>query len=262
LALQLWACERPHAGGAIAGHKVAEAAVDLRGGLSDRHHLRGESFARMPASRRDFAMVLVLAVADAGSEFERVHDFANYPARQAFLAPYLEPPFGYTIENDEVTIRAGRVVNPRLADNLSGSLAIELRALTGNGAELAGKVVTRISLGCLAGQASMEGVELRGPLLDEQPIADRMALVLVEYTAEGFAARDAHPIPAAEGSAAERRVSIQSASVESLASVPGINRKLALEIVKARPYRSLEDLVRARGIGEKMLRKLRHHLRL
>jgi hypothetical protein len=241
---------------------VAEAAVDLRGDLRGwPHHLRGESFARTPADRRDYAMVLVLA-ADAGSEFERVQDFANYPARQAFLAPYIEGPFGYTIENGEVTLRAGRIVNPRLADNLSGSLALELRALTGNGDELAGRVVTRISLGSLAGQASIEGVELRGPVLDGQLDPDRMALILVEYTAEGYAARDAHPVPGGEVSAAERRVSIQSASVESLASVPGINRKLAIEIVKARPYRTLEDLVKARGIGEKMLRKLRDHLRL
>jgi hypothetical protein len=36
--------------------------------------------------------------------------------------------------------------------------------------------------------------------------------------------------------------------------------RLAVEIVKARPFRSLAELVKARGIGEKLLRKLREHL--
>jgi DNA uptake protein ComE-like DNA-binding protein len=39
--------------------------------------------------------------------------------------------------------------------------------------------------------------------------------------------------------------------------VAGLNRKLAVAIVKARPFRSLDDLVRVRGIGDKTVRRLR-----
>jgi len=52
-------------------------------------------------------------------------------------------------------------------------------------------------------------------------------------------------------------VSIQTADVDQLAGVKGLNRKLALEIIKARPFTSLADLVRVRGIGPKTLEKLK-----
>src|SRR5262249_3146727 len=68
------------------------------------------------------------------------------------------------------------------------------------------------------------------------------------------------PAPATETRG--RRISIQTATVEELAKVKGLTRKLAAEIVKLRPCATLDDLVRVRGIGEKTLRKLREHLTL
>jgi competence ComEA-like helix-hairpin-helix protein len=61
---------------------------------------------------------------------------------------------------------------------------------------------------------------------------------------------------------ASHRVSIQTASVEELARVKGLNTQVAKEIVKARPFTSLEDLVKVRGIGRKSLDKLRSLLSL
>ena len=58
------------------------------------------------------------------------------------------------------------------------------------------------------------------------------------------------------------RVSVQTASVDELASVAGLNKKLAQAIVKARPFHALEDVVRVRGIGDKMLQRLRDQLTL
>jgi competence protein ComEA len=53
------------------------------------------------------------------------------------------------------------------------------------------------------------------------------------------------------------KVSIMTASVEELAGVPGVNRKLAADIVKHRPYKSMDELVKVRGIGPKMILILR-----
>jgi competence ComEA-like helix-hairpin-helix protein len=58
------------------------------------------------------------------------------------------------------------------------------------------------------------------------------------------------------------RVSVQTASVDELAGVDGLNRKLAQAIVKARPFQALEDVVKVRGIGDKMLQRLRDQLTL
>jgi len=52
-------------------------------------------------------------------------------------------------------------------------------------------------------------------------------------------------------------VSIQTASVEELARVKGLNLKIAKEIVKARPFAALEDLLRVHGVGRKTFDKIR-----
>jgi competence ComEA-like helix-hairpin-helix protein len=62
--------------------------------------------------------------------------------------------------------------------------------------------------------------------------------------------------------ATARLVSINTASLDDLAKVEGLNRKLAAEIIKARPFRQFEDLTRVRGVGDKTLRRLRSVLSL
>ena len=308
-ALQLWACEGPHAGGPLAGMKVAEAPIELPWDATNApHHLHAEAFAHLPADRREYSMVLVLA-SRSGAAFEEVADYANYPARQPFVGPHLDGSIGYGVEGGEVVLRAGRVVNPRAAGNLSGSLALELRALTGwkSPHDLEGHLLARASLGRLAGQSALEDLALRAPYAAPPEGRWPLALVLVEYTTEGFVARDSFPLaptaqaePFREAAAPEPAavaaepatmaspepteapveqvpvehewvdteirvtmeprlplVSTQTGSVGELAAVPGMRRKVALGIVMALSFRSLDEIAKTRAIVEELLRKLR-----
>lgn len=82
-ALQLWACEEPYGGGALSGIKVAEAPIELPpDGQAAGPQLDAVAFAHLPASSRDYSMVLVLAAGQPGA-FDQVHDFANYPRASA-----------------------------------------------------------------------------------------------------------------------------------------------------------------------------------
>jgi DNA uptake protein ComE-like DNA-binding protein len=80
------------------------------------------------------------------------------------------------------------------------------------------------------------------------------------------AARATPSVPAATPAAvtepAAGLVSVQHSTLDQLAKVPGLNRKLAQEIIKARPFKNLEQLKKVRGIGEATLRKLRAVLTL
>ncbi|MFT3924385.1 MAG: helix-hairpin-helix domain-containing protein [Myxococcales bacterium] len=60
----------------------------------------------------------------------------------------------------------------------------------------------------------------------------------------------------------DQRISITQASVEELSALEGLSRKVALEIVKSRPFASIDELVRVRGIGPRMLQNLRGRLKL
>jgi competence ComEA-like helix-hairpin-helix protein len=61
---------------------------------------------------------------------------------------------------------------------------------------------------------------------------------------------------------APRLLSIQTASVEELAKLKGLNLRIAKEIVKARPFSSLDDLLKVNGVGKKTLDRIRSLIRL
>ena len=70
--------------------------------------------------------------------------------------------------------------------------------------------------------------------------------------------------PAAEAAkAVDGVVNLNTAPVEVLGLLPGIGPAKATEIVvyrKKRPFRTVDELVRIKGIGRKMVRRLRVHL--
>ena len=59
-----------------------------------------------------------------------------------------------------------------------------------------------------------------------------------------------------------RALSVQTASLDELAKLPGLSLKIAKEIVKNRPFASLDALLSVRGIGDKTLRRLKGLLTL
>jgi competence ComEA-like helix-hairpin-helix protein len=58
------------------------------------------------------------------------------------------------------------------------------------------------------------------------------------------------------------QVSLNEASVEDIETVKGISKKLAQNIVAARPFGSLEDLLNVKGMGMKLLEKIRTFISL
>lgn len=67
---------------------------------------------------------------------------------------------------------------------------------------------------------------------------------------------------AASDKDAVKPVSINKASENELAAIKGLSRDVARAIIAARPYAALEDVCKAKGIGQKKLEKLRALLAL
>jgi hypothetical protein len=97
-----------------------------------------------------------------------------------------------------------------------------------------------------------------------EPAAANAIPPLAVKTAAPEAAKAVAPIALAKSpaNASTKGVSVNTADVEELAAVQGLNKKLAEGIVKKRPFASLDDLRRVKGLGARVLAMVRPRLRL
>lgn len=277
-ALQLWACDAPFDGVAIRGTKVAELPVANQAWIS------ALTPAFPPAGRAEHSMVLVLASGQDGS-FDQVNDYANFPQTEIFVQPRLTGTTGFSLAEDSVTLNVDAIDNPRSADNLSGSLSLELWAYADSKPE--GIQLAAANLGSLAGQNSWYELAIDAPLIAKPAGTWNIALLLREWTNAGYVTRDfanfALPVswaaettpeakpaavakPAAKAApkvaAAPASVSVNKASEAELAAVKSLPKAVAAAIVAARPFKTLDELVKVKGMGVKMLDKLKGSLSL
>ncbi|MDY6878730.1 MAG: helix-hairpin-helix domain-containing protein [Thermodesulfobacteriota bacterium] len=65
------------------------------------------------------------------------------------------------------------------------------------------------------------------------------------------------PLKATQGESSSTLVDLNKATAEQLEAIKGIGPVLSQRIIAGRPYKSIEDLLRVRGIGPKRLKRLR-----
>lgn len=367
--LELWACPEPHSGGSPQGTPVAAVALELPTPIVPYlHRIEARAAARLPSGNAAHAMVLML-VSDADGR--RVHDYTNYGRLQQFANPSLEGAVGYSVEGEQVVLRADGVANPRQAGNSSGTLCLELWAFEQPyaGGEPRGKRLAGAELGSVWGQYRLPEIERRVPFTPPSAGRWHLSLLLREWTlAHGYVTRDQRdfdalyeqaapepaapepaapepaavlppppasprapeklrlleraaapavaaapaaatapaavaPAPAAAVAAAAPKaqpaaaavatapavaavvaaapsaalpakspepaaapksglVSLNTASIDELAKLPGLSLKVAKDIVKSRPFASIDALIQVRGVGEKTLRRIKSLLAL
>lgn len=301
-ALQLWACEAPFDGQPVTAAKIAELPVGTLDAGSPAW-VSAFTAARPPAGQAGHNMVLVLAAGRDG-HFDQVLDYANFPRTETFVQPRLVGSTGFSVGETTISLSVDGIDNPRGADNLSGTLSLELWALDApfrNG-NPEGVQLVASTLGSLAGQSSWQSLALDLPLAARPAGTWHIALLLREWTAVGYVTRDftnfalplcweaeavATPIvepvasakpaskakPAAKAAAPKAAapakaatvptaVSVNKASEAELAAVKGLPKAVASAIIAARPFKTLDELVKVKGMGVKMLDKLKGSLSL
>ena len=186
--LQLWACREPFEGGRISGVKL----VDVAAGTLERTPtvVAASAPVTLPADTRFHSMVMVLASQESGN-FATIHDYANFPMSQSFLLPRMSGTVGYRFDGATVHLDVEGVENPRDADNVSGTLSLELWALPERyaGGDFHGTPLAGIGIGTIQGRSSI------GPLSFALPLGDAggdryVTLMLREWTANGYMTRD------------------------------------------------------------------------
>jgi competence protein ComEA len=88
-------------------------------------------------------------------------------------------------------------------------------------------------------------------------VATALAVAFALTFATGVAVAAAKPAPAG-------KVNINTATAEQLTTLPGVGPKLAARIVeyrqKAGAFKSVQELMNVRGLGEKNLKKIEQYL--
>lgn len=306
-ALQLWASAAGFDGLALNGVKVAELALQTLPGAFNA----GACVAALPpagCAPQVMALALVGLSAD-GSVV--VRDLAVYPTPQSFLHPLMHGAVTCLLKDGVAEIAVESIASPRSADNLSGTLTLEVWALDAPyaGGAWAGTPVASLVLGTLSGGSAWNDCHYSVPAVTTNSAA-ALTVMLREWTPAGYLTRDyrnlaAAPAPVAEApvvaskaaktvakkavvkatvkpvakmagkaaakpvakaaakpAAAAAPVSVNKAGVSELAAVKGISQAVAAAIVAARPYAKLDDLVRAKGMGPKLLEKVGKLLKL
>jgi len=288
--LQLWASGAGFADRAPAGVKVAEFCLQPVAGC----FVVDACVAVLPPAGQDaFTMALMLVAGHADGSVE-VRDLAIYPTLQSFVQPCLTGAVECQLADGQAAIAIAGIVNPRPADNLSGTLALEVWALDApyGGGAWTGTPVASLILGQLNGGESWSDCRYTVPAV----AADGQALTVMlrEWTAAGYLTRDYRNLPVAPAVVAEAVVaeavvaaesspapsapakpapakkatakkaaaepaaalSINTATLAELAAVKGLSRAVASAIVAGRPYAGVEDLLRVKGVGQKLLEKV------
>lgn len=92
------------------------------------------------------------------------------------------------------------------------------------------------------------------PVVKESPKAEAASVAKAAAKVEAPAKK--------AGKVEPKGISVNSASAAELAEIKGLPSKVAEGIVKKRPFSSLDELTKVKGMGEKLLAKLRSRLRL
>ena len=191
-ALELWACDGPHAGGIPEGVKVAQVELELPTPIGPYlHRVEVQTDAHPPARAGEHSMVLVLV--GGSGDARQVLDFSNYSERQRFQSPHFDGNVGYSIEGEEVVLSASAVSSPRAPGTSTGTLCVELWALAEPyaGATPVGHRLASSELGSVWGQYQLPGVQRRVAFSAPPPGSWHVSLMLREWTlAHGYSTRD------------------------------------------------------------------------
>jgi competence protein ComEC len=85
----------------------------------------------------------------------------------------------------------------------------------------------------------------------------RWRVVGRQIAARGPPAENGRPTIGADAMPIGRRINVNTATEAELEALPGIGPVIARRIIEGRPYRSVDELDRAKGVGKKRLEEIR-----
>lgn len=217
-----------------------------------------------PAGQARRRLALKLVSGQPGS-WDRLHACKRLVLPHRFLQPSLAGSVQVRVHGDELKLAIAGISNLRAAGELSGTLALELWALQQpyDGGPFQGQPLGSLTLGRLGGQQQWSDLcpswhwsAAALPLAGQQ---GQLTLMLREWTPAAYVTRDWRRLDwprQPDGQA----VSVNRSTTARLRSVSGVSDRLARQLVASRPFASLEQLQRVRGMNNRLYARLRDQL--
>jgi DNA uptake protein ComE-like DNA-binding protein len=236
LSLELWALKQPYQGGDFSGASLAGTRI---GELIGQHYLAGcryDLLFQEPPAGSWYLTLMLREWTDAGFV---TRDYVN------FALPY-EVSGKPTVVHSETD----NVINVSFA---------------GSEKPTAKTVAEQLQ----PAEAKPEASKTEQPKA-QAPVAKTAKTVALKPAVETQKTTTSKPqVPETPAVAAKKgkqsisgTVALNKASRKEIAAIKGISRKLAEEIVSARPFKSLDDLLKVKGMGPKLLNKVRNLIKL
>lgn len=245
LAIELWALAQPYQGSQFNG--VCLAATQI-GELHGDHFLSLCSYdlAFNEPQAGTWNICLMLREWDNGVFVTR--DFINFPALYvAEAAPQARSNVRVTREE------SNNVINVAFSEKSEAPVATPITTDVPKGMDevIAKKPVAKTTTAPTAKSTVSKTTEAA------KTSAATKASAVTAKAAEKSATNTA-----LKTETADTRVSINNASLRDLEAIKGVSKKLAKSIVDGRPYKQLEDLLNVKGMGRKLLDKIRALLKV
>ena len=146
--------------------------------------------ASLPAGTSEHMLTLVLAGDDGTGQ--RRFDAVTYPRSERFVLPRIEGSVACRLDAAYTEISADCIRNPRVANNMSGSLVLELWALPAayQGGAFSGILIGSEFVGALAGQSQWNNVSAHLPPCELPAGNWHLVLMLREWVGNTYLTRD------------------------------------------------------------------------
>lgn len=191
---------------------------------------------------------------------ERLLDRWRFALPQRFIQPGLEGAVRLRVTHALPTLEIDAISNPRAAQDRSGTLALEVWSLERRytGGAFSGQPLGSVTLGSLAGQQRWTDLNQTWhlPVLHDQRASGHLTLMLREWTPAGYVTRDWRELDWPRQQPGDS-LSINRSSTAALRSIAGVSDRLARSIVASRPFGSVDELRRVRGMNEHAFCRLR-----
>ncbi|WP_085317203.1 ComEA family DNA-binding protein [Derxia lacustris] len=284
LALELWALDHRYDGGAFSGILVAGTPVDRLAGGEWRHDLRAECQAA-PLPAGEWRLVLMLREWTPAGLLTR--DYVEFAASHVVTAEYFGAPEhdgvaagtgmadAATLAEAQAPEAAVAVTEPVAAVEVPAAAVEPVAAIEAPVAEEAAAPAARSKAADAAdkaaaiAKAATDAVAAVAPKAASAVAAPAAPTASVAPVAKAPAtpakpAKAGKPAKAPKAEAAPdlTLVSVNNGTESQLLAVKGLSKPIAKAIIAGRPYHTIEALLDVKGIGQKLLDKLRPSIRL